>query len=143
MKNETTNPIGIKHDAEKPDYSLLSYPFLEDTIRVLMYGAARYGRNNWQHLPDGIRRCASAIMRHTAAILQGELYDPDTSLQHSAHIACEAMFIHHFIRTSCASRTVPADGTAPADGIVDTDALRAPLPYFSLSGVGADSEDSL
>lgn len=90
-------PIGKKEDQEKPDYSLLYYPWLEDTIRVLMHGAKKYGRNNWQHLDEGIYRCASAIMRHAAAILSGEYLDQETGLQHTAHIACEAMFIHYFI----------------------------------------------
>jgi len=87
---------GLKHDSTKPDYSLLDYTFIEDLIRVLTHGATIYGRNNWQNFtPEDIPRFASAIMRHTAAILKGEHTDPDSHLLHAVHIAAEAMFIHY------------------------------------------------
>ena len=87
---------GLKFDSEKPDYSLLDFPYIESLIAVLTHGAEKYARDNWKLFhPSDIPRFASAIMRHTAAILQGELIDPDSGLPHASHIVAEAMFIHH------------------------------------------------
>jgi len=92
----SASSLGLKFDSTKPDYSLLDFPYIESLIAVLTHGAAKYTRDNWKLFhPSDIPRFASAIMRHTAAILQGELIDPDSGLPHASHIAAEAMFIHH------------------------------------------------
>lgn len=88
--------VGLKYDSTKPDYSLLDFDFIEDSIRVLAHGAEKYSRDNWKRFtPSDLPRFCAAIMRHTAAILRGELLDPDSGLPHACHIAAEAQFIHY------------------------------------------------
>ena len=87
VSSSPASPLGLKFDSEKPDYSLLDFPYIESLIAVLTHGATKYARDNWKLFhPSDIPRFASAIMRHTAAILQGELIDPDSGLPHASHI---------------------------------------------------------
>lgn len=87
---------GLKFDSAKPDYTLLDYDFIEDTIRVLTFGVQKYARDNWKKFTTSdLNRFCSAIMRHTVALIRGELLDPETGLPHAAHIAAEAQFIHY------------------------------------------------
>ena len=111
----SASSTGLKFDSTKPDYSLLDFPYIESLIAVLTHGAGKYTRDNWKLFhPGDIPRFASAIMRHTAAILQGELIDPDSGLPHASHIAAEAMFIHYH-GLSVVQTPTPQHDTPPAE----------------------------
>lgn len=86
----------IKHDLGKPDFSLIDPYWHEDVAQVLTFGAKKYKRNNWQKNTDKNRTIA-ALERHLNAIKKGELIDPETNMQHTAHIACNSMFLHYMI----------------------------------------------
>ena len=91
---EPTNlPIGTKLDQEKPRMDLLDPKFLEDVAKVLTFGAKKYAAHNWR---KGIEthRLIAAAMRHINAISSGKDNDPETGLPHTAHLACEVMFLH-------------------------------------------------
>lgn len=87
---------GIKHDSEKPDYSLIPPNALEDVVKVLTYGAQKYDRNNWQHLEDLNNRYFAAAQRHMWALKRGETTDDETGIHHAAHAICCMMFLLEF-----------------------------------------------
>lgn len=91
----------VKYDGDKaPLFELSTY--YEDTLeaeaRVLAYGAARYGRDNWHQagVEEAIERYSAAAMRHLLALMNGKWRDEDTGETHAAHLRCCAGFLHYF-----------------------------------------------
>ncbi len=87
---------GKKDDAAKPDYlhhlsPLLPSAPLAQVVKVLEFGAERYGADNWRKVEKV--RYVKAILRHTVAAIRGEKTDPDTGASHWAHAACCALFL--------------------------------------------------
>ena len=79
---------GVKFDAGKTRFSLILRGFNRWLLKVLDYGAEKYGvDNNWQHVLDARRRYYDALMRHIAAWWDGEWLDPESGLPHLAHAA--------------------------------------------------------
>ena len=89
--NETNEVVGIKFDGAKPDYSLVPFGALDEVVKVLTYGAKKYDRHNWQHVDD--IRYQAALMRHFSAYMQGERNDPESDINHLAHLACSVLFL--------------------------------------------------
>jgi hypothetical protein len=83
--------VGIKFDQEKPDYSLVPFGALDETVKVLTYGARKYDRHNWKYVDD--IRYQAALMRHFSLYMQGEYDDPETGISHLAHMACSVLFL--------------------------------------------------
>lgn len=54
---------GLKFDKDKVDLSLIPYEVLEEISRVLMFGAKKYGKYNWEKGID-YTRLSSAADRH-------------------------------------------------------------------------------
>lgn len=86
-----------KDDNGKPRFDLIDPYFEEDIAKVLTMGASKYAENNWK-LNTDINRYISALQRHLNKIKQGEYIDDESLLQHTAHIACNAMFLHYMIK---------------------------------------------
>jgi hypothetical protein len=93
----------IKYDVGKPAFDLVDPFFEEDIAKVLSKGAAKYAANNWQ-LNEDIDRFTGALQRHLNDIKKGIYKDKESKLQHTAHIACNAMFIHWMIRNGKVSK---------------------------------------
>lgn len=87
----------LKFDAKKPRFDLIDPWFEEDVAKVLTMGAAKYAENNWK-LNTDINRYIGALQRHLNKIKQGEYIDDESLLQHTAHLGCNAMFLHYMIR---------------------------------------------
>ena len=85
---------GRKFDGGKLEYGLLPPYALEETVKVLTFGAQKYERNNWIHVDDGIRRYFDALQRHVWAWKMGENIDPESGLHHLAHAMCCLMFLY-------------------------------------------------
>lgn len=83
---------GIKYDSEKPDYSLIPPNALDETVKVLTYGAKKYAPDNWRKLDNALNRYFAAAQRHMWAIKRGEIHDPETNLHHAAHAIASLMF---------------------------------------------------
>lgn len=90
--DELMKKEGIKKDDGKPRYDLIDSEALDEMAKVLTFGAKKYEANNWR---KGISysRIAAAILRHTFALLRGQILDPESGLYHSAHVQCNAMFL--------------------------------------------------
>jgi hypothetical protein len=86
-----------KWDTDKVDLTLLPFPALEEIAKVLMYGAEKYGRDNWK-LCEDLNDYEKALMRHISAHLSGEMYDEETGLLHLAHVGCNLVFLLYLLR---------------------------------------------
>jgi hypothetical protein len=85
---------GRKFDGGKLEYGLLPPLALEETVKVLTFGAQKYERDNWQKVPDAKRRYFDALQRHVWAWKQGEQMDPESGIHHLAHAMCCLMFLY-------------------------------------------------
>lgn len=83
---------GIKHDANKVPFELLSVPALIEIAKVMDFGKQKYSAHNWR---EGFNwsRLYGAAMRHLLAHMDGEDKDPETGLSHLAHLGCCVMFL--------------------------------------------------
>jgi hypothetical protein len=94
MKEYNEFTKGRKFDGGKLEYGLLPPLALEETVKVLTFGAQKYERDNWQKVPDANRRYFDALQRHVWAWKQGEQMDPESGIHHLAHAMCCLMFLY-------------------------------------------------
>lgn len=90
----------VKNDEGKLQWSLMPFEQLEDVVRVLMNGAAKYKKDNWKKCDD-ITRYQDALMRHVTAYIEGKKFDTEIggdNLHHLAHAICDCLFIMYFER---------------------------------------------
>jgi hypothetical protein len=85
---------GMKFDNGKPDYSLLPFAAVDEVVKVLTYGAAKYDRFNWEKVQA--ERYQAASMRHFSAHMQGEKLDPESGINHLAHAVCSLLYLLDF-----------------------------------------------
>lgn len=90
---------GIKYDENKLRWDLLPFIAVEDVVKVLMLGAKKYGEYNWRGLNNQQHRIQAAIFRHMSEIMKGNIIDDESGLPHSAHVACNALFLTYFQHT--------------------------------------------
>lgn len=89
---------GQKDDKEKNRLDLIEPEFIEGVGKVLTFGANKYEPNNWQKVEDAVDRYYAAALRHLIAWRKGEKTDPESSISHLDHVACNIMFLQHFER---------------------------------------------
>ena len=85
----------IKHDQEKPKLSMVPPELVESVAQVMMYGADKYGRDNWRQGMEH-SRYLDAAYRHLHALIKGEEFDPESGLPHLAHTACNLAFLLYY-----------------------------------------------
>ncbi len=85
-------PIGKKHDANKPRFSLLPSQIWQ-VIDVLEFGSKKYGVANWQNVDNAKERYFNACHRHLQAWWSGERLDKESGLPHLAHAVCCLLFL--------------------------------------------------
>lgn len=84
----------IKHDGGKSRFSLLPWDALREVVAVREYGVRTYGSEHcWQDVEP--RRYVDALLRHGAEIVENGIHsrDAESGLLHTAHIACNALFL--------------------------------------------------
>lgn len=86
-------PAGRKFDGGKPRWSLLPKGVVKCVVKVLEFGAVKYGFENWKSVPNARQRYYDALIRHVESWWDGETYDPETSQHHLAHAVCCAFFL--------------------------------------------------
>jgi hypothetical protein len=82
---------GVKHDDGKLRMDLLPPKSIEELARVLTYGAAKYGDNNWVDVETN--RYVAALLRHLFAWMGGEERDEESGIHHLSHVMCNAAFL--------------------------------------------------
>jgi hypothetical protein len=85
--------VGKKFDDDKLRWDLLPLKPIEDVVKVLTFGAKKYGPENWRKVEDGVDRYYAACMRHIVAHKMGEKNDPESNLSHLAHAICNLIFM--------------------------------------------------
>lgn len=85
---------GVKFDTGKVRYELLPPEFLEETAKVLTFGAQKYEDRNWE-LGMSWSRVFGALMRHLWAWWNPFVSstDEETGLSHLSHAACCIAFL--------------------------------------------------
>ena len=84
---------GMKFDEGKLDWGLVPWEALEDSVKVLMDGAAKYERWNWTKVANGKLRYLNAAMRHLFAHARGQYRDPESGHPHIAHVLVNMIFL--------------------------------------------------
>ena len=87
------NDIGLKYDSGKLLWQLLPLDAIEEIVKVLTMGEAKYGSNNWQKLDDFENRYFGAMMRHMKSHRCGDKFDKESKLLHLSHAACNIIFL--------------------------------------------------
>lgn len=88
-----TTEIGKKDDDGKLRWDLLPLGSVQELVKVLTYGAKKYGDGNWTVVADKRRRYFAATLRHLSAWWLGEKRDPESGLSHLAHAGCCILFL--------------------------------------------------
>jgi hypothetical protein len=91
----STQVGAVKHDGDKPDLTLVPRKAVVAIARALMFGADKYGRNNFRQEPRlSKNRLLASTLRHLFADLDGEALDPESGLPHLYHaIAALSMLL--------------------------------------------------
>ena len=89
---------GLRHNAGKTRHDLVPAFAQEQYARVLTFGALKYEERNWEKGMPWSKVLAS-LERHLQAVKNGEDFDPETGLLHSAHIMCNAAFLTQYFKT--------------------------------------------
>ncbi len=87
---------GLKYDNGKPDLTLLPKAAKDAIAKVFMFGASKYGRNQYK---KGMKwtRLLAATERHLSAFTDGQDNDVESSLNHLAHAgACIMMLLEYY-----------------------------------------------
>lgn len=84
IEKEPIATESIKNDFAdmKPRWDLLPIEELAGVVDVYTAGAAKYGENLWQNLPNGVNRYLGAFFRHLTAYKRGEQLDPEDGCLH-------------------------------------------------------------
>lgn len=88
MSKTSTHIESVKHDKDKPDLTMLTWEMVEVVSRVRMFGANKYGRNNFKRTGFKYTRSLAAALRHLFKFLGGEDNDPESGLSHLGHAIC-------------------------------------------------------
>ena len=80
---------------DKLRWELLPLEDVEDIVKVYTAGAKKYGPDQWQNLPDGIRRYKAALLRHLVEFDKGNEIDEETGCRHLAQVCWNAIAMLH------------------------------------------------
>jgi len=84
-----------KFDSEKANWHLMPEEALAEVLKVLEFGAKKYGDFNWLDNASKVdwTRYINALERHLKAFKQGADSDKDSGLLELAHIATNAIML--------------------------------------------------
>lgn len=87
---------GLKYDEAKLRWDLLDLALVEEVVKILTFGANKYGPNNWQKVENAEERYYAALMRHLTEYRKGNNIDEESGLSHLSHLLCNAIFLLWF-----------------------------------------------
>jgi len=84
---------GRKDDIGKDQWSLLPLSTIEEVVKILTFGAHKYGAENWKSVNES--RYKDALFRHlNEVIAHGVENDKETGFSHYAHAICNCIFLN-------------------------------------------------
>lgn len=94
IEQEERQDSGMRFNQGKLRWGLVHFKSIEPLVRVLEFGARKYDDHNWK---KGLnkREILESMQRHIAALMDGEINDPESGLPHIGHIMCNAMFYQY------------------------------------------------
>lgn len=93
LSKQSEKDKGKKYDDNKPKWNLMPFHAADEVVKVLTYGAKKYGPDNWRKVEDLDSRYLAAALRHISAYAKGEEYDSESDLSHLSHAICSLMFL--------------------------------------------------
>lgn len=84
---------GLKEDVGKLDWSVFPFEEAEVVVRAFEYGAMKYGSPFTYREGIDWRRLFAATIRHLVAIQKGEIVDNESGVNHTAHVAANALMM--------------------------------------------------
>ena len=86
---------GKRFNKGKPRWSLVHYKSIEPLVRVLEFGAKKYGIDNWK---KGLKEdeILDSAFRHIIAMMDGEYKDAESGLSHAGHVIANMMFYQYY-----------------------------------------------
>lgn len=94
IKNEIQGKA-TRHNAGKPQYSLLNLKYLEPCTRALEYGATAYGRDNYKKGLE-FNEVLDSMLRHIADLQAGIFIDKDSGQSTIGCLQSNAYFLGQF-----------------------------------------------
>ena len=88
--------LGDRFNEGKPRWSLVPQSSLIPMVRVLEFGAKKYGDYNWAK-GLSIKETCESLKRHLDSFMGGEDIDSESGLTHIGHIQCNAMFLSYML----------------------------------------------
>lgn len=84
-----------KFDAGKLEWDMMPEEALEEVMKVLQFGAKKYGNWNWLDNADEVQytRYMNAIERHFKKFKKGQDADEETGLPELAHVIVNCLFM--------------------------------------------------
>lgn len=84
-----------RFNLNKPKWHLVHMKSLEPLVRVMEFGADKYGPKDWM---KGLDRetILDCLMRHLIALMDGEEVDSESLQHHIGHIMANAMMYSYF-----------------------------------------------
>jgi len=87
-----TDTQAKRFNAGKAEISQVPTSLIKATAEVMMFGATKYGKNNWKKgMP--LTSIYDSLQRHLMAWLDGENLDSESGLNHLGHAACNLAFL--------------------------------------------------
>lgn len=81
---------GLRYNEGKPKWSLIHWASLIPLVRVMEYGANKYGIGNWEKGLEP-KEILESLSRHLFALMDGESKDKESGIHHIGHILANAM----------------------------------------------------
>ena len=83
-----------KNDTGKLRWTKFAWVGAAKVLRVMHYGAEKYGWDNWRKATTTLdrERYLDAAIRHLVAFVNGEVHDRDSGNPHLWHAACSLLF---------------------------------------------------
>lgn len=85
-----------RYNTGKPMVSMVDKALIEETAKVLQFGAQKYARDNWRKGLPYTQVCDS-LLRHVYSFLAGENTDNESGHSHLGHAACNIMFLLRYL----------------------------------------------
>lgn len=92
MMDKFNEPSAQKNDWDKDPWHLAPWDAFRSVVKVMAFGAKKYGERNWEIGLDWHRLHRAAI-EHLTSWWEGEDRDPETGYSHLWHAGCCVLFL--------------------------------------------------